>query len=452
METHQKANEIKESCCTKLSSNLSTLSTALSNTYQMSSTRGKFSGVDHSSFDGTDVTDCSGVSLSCSSSNSSSSICNDYDENESKFSVGKIMLLTAATAQQEHEEKVCKPLLPIAGSICKATNTVVHIGMEKIEAKIFPIIACQSIHNLPAKSGRTNETPASVKSRTQMAAISEFGGECPEMYAGDLVHQDADKDTAARIDAEKPTVASCEAQNVMTEGHCMSSGQNLQIETADVIKPKDSILSRITASSELDGNLSLRSGWSEIAVELKVSTAALKIETGCYSLPKQASPPKSITLENNAKRPEPDVPQNEKFNRSTGITASKMHPSVSPQIAHSSTPTVADAARSDSPHQIQENVVSSSQQVLLSKTTPRCDQEQTSLISSFTSEEMRHVACEESEGKICEGSDQLALFYIDSRTGNSVYQPMSKTDRKGLVSYNELIITQNAFLASIIQT
>ena len=172
-------------------------------------------------------------------------------------------------------------------------------------------------------------------------------------------------------------------------------------------------------------NLSLSSGWSDIAAGLTIPSTALHTTGRNQNSQKPAQNGHPETApDGNAQRTTPrDNVLCQTILQCIGQQDNTAEGNFENTLIQLPQPimTVATAVKPGCQLQIQDNAVSSSQQVPSEQATTNENKnaQSSSLISSFTSEEMRHVLSEEKAGV----DEHPILCYVDSRTGNSGYEP-----------------------------
>ena len=172
-------------------------------------------------------------------------------------------------------------------------------------------------------------------------------------------------------------------------------------------------------------NLSLSSGWSDIAAGLTIPSTALHTTGRNQNSQKPAQNGHPETApDGNAQRTTPrDNVLCQTILQCIGQQDNTAEGNFENTLIQLPQPimTVATAVKPGCQLQIQDNAVSSSQQVPSEQATTNENKnaQSSSLISSFTSEEMRHVLSEEKAGV----DEHPVLCYVDSRTGNSSFEP-----------------------------
>ena len=213
------------------------------------------------------------------------------------------------------------------------------------------------------------------------------------------------------------------------------SPRDLEQREGDASEPQ------VVGNAVASQNLSLSSGWSDIAAGLTIPSSALHIGGRNQNSQKPAQNVHPETApDGNAQRTTPrDNVLCQTILQCIGQQDNTAEGNFENTLVQLPQPNMA-VATTDKPagqRQIQDNAVSSSQHVPFERATTNKNKnaQSSSLISSFTSEEIRHVLHEEKAVV----DECPILCHVDSRTGNSTYEP-AKDRTEGNV---DLVTIQN---------
>ena len=262
-----------------------------------------------------------------------------------------------------------------------------------------------SLHDLSGLSEKTREAITYLRSRIKLTAVASANQE--PSHSVNISQQRGAMEESSELPQTKCSSSSSK--------HAMLTSAVVQ-HSIRPISPRDleqregdASESQVVGYAVASQNLSLSSGWSDIAAGLTIPSTALHTRGRNQNSQKPA--------QNGHPETAPDgnaVDIQQKLAKTPDESLCQSMPQCS---SHQD-----DTAKGNYQLRIQDNAVSSSQQVPYEQKTTNKNKEaqSSSLISSFTSEEMRHVWSEEKKAGV---DERPILCYVDSRTGNSGYEP-----------------------------